>query len=66
MIVAFIEKFQWDEVVLVGDGFNGLGEQFLHCKDAMEAKSWYQQIKNTGALVLLKGSRSMQMEKVTD
>jgi UDP-N-acetylmuramoyl-tripeptide--D-alanyl-D-alanine ligase len=66
MLVKYIEKFHWEAVVLVGEGFKGIGEQFLHCKDAMEAKSLYQQIKNTGALVLLKGSRSMQMEKVID
>lgn len=66
MLVKYIEKFHWDAVVLVGEGFKGIGEQYLHFDDALEAKSWYRQIKNTGALVLLKGSRSMQMEKVTD
>ena len=66
MLVAFIKRFQWNTVVLVGEGFKGIDEQYLHFDDALDAKTWYQQIKNTGALVLLKGSRSMQMEKVID
>jgi UDP-N-acetylmuramoyl-tripeptide--D-alanyl-D-alanine ligase len=40
MLVRYIEKFHWDAVVLVGEGFKGIGEQYLHFDDALEAKSW--------------------------
>jgi len=63
-LVKLISGQQWYKVVLVGKDYRDLPDGFIHFNDAAEAAGWYkaQDLKN--AQVLIKGSRSMQMEKV--
>ena len=63
-LVNLISKHQWHKVVLVGNDYKNLPGDFAHFNDAAEAKTWYSQQHLTNAQVLIKGSRSMQMEKV--
>lgn len=65
-LVNIINKNKWHKVVLVGKDYKGLPEGFIHFKDVSAAKNWYKEQHLSGALVLLKGSRSMQMEKVLE
>lgn len=63
-IIDTISKYQWQQVVLVGGDFLKLSHSFLQFANAAEAKEWYngQNMDNTS--ILIKGSRSMQMEKI--
>ncbi|MFT3908765.1 MAG: UDP-N-acetylmuramoyl-tripeptide--D-alanyl-D-alanine ligase [Ferruginibacter sp.] len=65
-LVEQIKKNTWQHVVLVGNDFIDLPAGFIHFNNVSEAKAWYkkQEFKNTQ--VLIKGSRSMQMEKLLE
>ena len=61
-----IQQYPWEEVVLVGGDFSNLSHHFHYFSDSTEAKEWLR-IKNPqNAQILLKGSRSMKMEKVIE
>ena len=64
-IIDLIKKYSWKEVVLVGGDFLNLSHPFLSFENSLLAKEWFVQttIPKT-ANILVKGSRSMQMEKV--
>jgi UDP-N-acetylmuramoyl-tripeptide--D-alanyl-D-alanine ligase len=64
LLIDQIKKSNWKEVVLVGKEFEKTKHPFHQLKDADEAKKWLQQQKFEGSSMLIKGSRSMQMEKV--
>jgi UDP-N-acetylmuramoyl-tripeptide--D-alanyl-D-alanine ligase len=63
-IVALIRTFKWDAVVLVGGDFGKIKQEFIYLPNSEEAKIWFQQKGFENAYVLVKGSRSMQMEKI--
>jgi UDP-N-acetylmuramoyl-tripeptide--D-alanyl-D-alanine ligase len=65
-IVNLILKYEWYKVVLVGNDYKNLPADFLHFNDSLKAKKWFeeQHLKNTQ--LLIKGSRSMQMEKIIE
>ncbi len=65
-LVKLINQNQWHKVVLVGNDYKDLPAGFIHFNNAGEAKEWYQQQGLNNAQVLIKGSRSMQMEKVLE
>ncbi|HMG81466.1 MAG TPA: UDP-N-acetylmuramoyl-tripeptide--D-alanyl-D-alanine ligase [Ferruginibacter sp.] len=65
-IVALINKYKWDAVVLVGGDYNKIVNNFTYFNNSTEAKDWLQQQKFTDTMLLVKGSRSMQMEKVLE
>jgi UDP-N-acetylmuramoyl-tripeptide--D-alanyl-D-alanine ligase len=52
-------------VVLVGGDFMKIDHPFIKMHNADEAASWYRRQKFIDTYFLIKGSRSMQMEKVT-
>ena len=63
-IIDLIKKYNWKAVVLVGGDFRKLDHPFISMENAAAAKEWLsaQQFQHTSFLI--KGSRSMQMEKV--
>lgn len=63
-IVDLINEYPWQQVVLVGGDFSKVKHQHLFFKDSGEAEKWYQQQKFYNTHILIKGSRSMQMEKI--
>ncbi len=65
-LVNLISKTSWHKVVLVGNDYRNLPRNFIHFNNASEAKDWYKKQELTNAQVLIKGSRSMQMEKVLE
>ncbi len=65
-IIKLIEQHPWKQVVLVGKSFAVAKDGFLKFETADQAKSWFQQQHFENAQVLIKGSRSMQMEKVLE
>jgi len=63
-LVDQIKKMNWKQVVLVGGEFQKIKHPFYQFKNADEAAEWLQQQKFENTSMLIKGSRSMQMEKV--
>lgn len=65
-IVDLINQHQWKEVVLVGGDFLKIEHPFHKFNNATEAAAWYRQQQLQNSYILIKGSRSMQMEKVLE
>jgi len=65
-IIDLIKKYSWKEVVLVGGDFLHLSHPFLSFENSLKAKEWFRQQHFQNSYVLVKGSRSMQMEKVLE
>lgn len=65
-IIELIDRYQWKAVVLVGGDFNKVPHQYLYFPNALEAKQWLQQQAYLGVNLLVKGSRSVQMEKLLE
>jgi UDP-N-acetylmuramoyl-tripeptide--D-alanyl-D-alanine ligase len=65
-IIELIDKYKWKHVVLTGGDFLKTDHRYLKTKNAIEAKDWFRQQQPNHSTILIKGSRSMQMEKVLD
>ncbi|MCE3281570.1 MAG: UDP-N-acetylmuramoyl-tripeptide--D-alanyl-D-alanine ligase [Chitinophagaceae bacterium] len=65
-IVRLLQQYNWDQVVLVGGDYSNIAHPFIYLEDASAARSWYQKQQLNDAYVLIKGSRSMKMEKVLE
>lgn len=65
-IIDYINQFKWQSVVLVGGDYKQAQHTFTYFDSSSEAATWLadQQLSNT--YILIKGSRSMQMEKILD
>jgi UDP-N-acetylmuramoyl-tripeptide--D-alanyl-D-alanine ligase len=63
-IVELIKKYPWNEVVLVGGDFLKIDHPFTKMNNSTEAAEWFKQKNFHDTYLLIKGSRSMQMEKV--
>jgi UDP-N-acetylmuramoyl-tripeptide--D-alanyl-D-alanine ligase len=66
MILELIQQYSWKNVVLVGGDFLKLQHPFLQFNNSSEAADWYRNQNFNGNYILIKGSRSMQMEKVLE
>lgn len=65
-IIDLVEKYQWKEVALVGGDFLKLSHPFLAFENSSKAKDWFTKQNFQNSSILVKGSRSMQMEKVIE
>ncbi len=65
-LVDEIKKHPWHYVVLVGDAFKNTGHPYLQFDNSIQAKEWFQQADIQDSHILVKGSRSMQMEKIME
>jgi len=65
-IINVIDNYKWKAVVLVGGDYHKIEHTFINFENSLQAKEWFtrQQFNNTQ--ILIKGSRSMQMEKVLE
>jgi UDP-N-acetylmuramoyl-tripeptide--D-alanyl-D-alanine ligase len=62
--VALLQQTAWKAVVLVGGHFAQVAHNYLYFDTADAAADWWRANFETGQTLLIKGSRSMQMEKV--
>ena len=63
-IINVIGNYKWQTVVLVGGDYHKLNHQYINLENSLQAKDWFNQQQFENTQVLIKGSRSMQMEKV--
>ncbi len=66
LIVDLIKKYAWKKVVLVGGDFMKTDHPFQQFENAGQAKEWLQKQAFENTTLLIKGSRSVQMEKVLE
>lgn len=65
-IIDLIKQNKWKQVILVGGDFIKIGHPFLSFTNSIQAKDWWQQQHFENTHFLVKGSRSMQMEKIVE
>jgi UDP-N-acetylmuramoyl-tripeptide--D-alanyl-D-alanine ligase len=65
-IIREIEKYKWKDVLLVGGDFMKTKHPFRQFANTTDAGEWLKKANVEHAYLLVKGSRSMQMEKVLD
>ncbi len=65
-IIEVIQQNNWKAVVLVGGDFLKTNHSYLSFNNSAEAKIWLAQQHFENTHLLVKGSRSMQMEKVLE
>ncbi len=63
-IIDLIGKHPWHSVALVGGDFQKLQHPYWSFANAKEAREWFLQQQFNEAYILIKGSRSMGMERV--
>ncbi len=65
-LVDLLAKFIWKEVVLIGGDFINTKHAFKYLNNAAEGRSWFKKQQYQDGLLLIKGSRSIQMEKILE
>jgi UDP-N-acetylmuramoyl-tripeptide--D-alanyl-D-alanine ligase len=65
-IMSLIDQNQWEAVVLVGKEFKSVNHKYINFDDALQARAWLKKKNFENVQMLIKGSRSMQMEKVLE
>ena len=63
-IITLIDQFPWYAVILVGNNFKEIQSGYRHFNTSEEAGDWFKKEQIKEATVLIKGSRSMKMEKI--
>ena len=65
-IVELIKKNTWSKVVLVGGDFLKFEHPFIQFENSTQAREWWKQQHFENVHALIKGSRSMLMEKILE
>lgn len=65
-IVETIKKYEWDKVILVGGDFGKIEHSFTYLPTSAEAAEWAKKQYFNDSYILIKGSRSIAMEKVLE
>ena len=65
-IISLIDQHKWYAVVLVGNNFKEINHHYINFDNAQQARDWLKKEEIENARILIKGSRSMQMEKVLE
>lgn len=63
-LADLLQRTHWHAVVLVGGDFSRIQHPYLYLENAAAAAQWLQQQQFTDTYILVKGSRSIGMEKV--
>jgi len=65
-LLQLISKHKWNNVILVGNNFKSLSHNYMHFDNADSVKHWLKKQGLQNSHLLIKGSRSIQMEKVIE
>ena len=65
-IIELINHFKWNAVVLVGGDFLRCSHNYISLNNSEEAKEWFEKKNFQHTSILIKGSRSMKMEKILE
>ena len=65
-IVCLLQKYTWQQVVLTGVDYKNVPTNFIHFTTTEATTNWYKKQNFKNCTILIKGSRSMGMERVLD
>ncbi|HTM66941.1 MAG TPA: UDP-N-acetylmuramoyl-tripeptide--D-alanyl-D-alanine ligase [Flavipsychrobacter sp.] len=65
-LIAFINKYKWKEVLLVGKEFSGLTDDYKWFSTSSEAAAFISNNKPENTSILIKGSRGSKMENLLE
>lgn len=65
-LITLLESLQLSQVILVGGDFGKTSHPFRYFRDTTAASAWVAAHKPANGLLLIKGSRSMGMEKLLE
>ncbi len=63
-LIQFITQYQWEKVILVGGDFKKIRHSFIYFDTVAQASDWYQNQHLENVMLLIKGSRSIEMEDI--
>ncbi|MGX5818522.1 UDP-N-acetylmuramoyl-tripeptide--D-alanyl-D-alanine ligase [Chitinophaga lutea] len=63
-LADLLQQRHWDAVVLVGTEFARIQHPYIYLETSEEARKWLEQQRFENTFILVKGSRSVGMEKV--
>lgn len=65
-IIELIKKYSWKNVLLVGGDFLKIDHPFQSFENSIQVKEWLKENQFENTQFLIKGSRSIQMEKAIE
>ncbi len=65
-LVELIGRYKWKEVALTGIEFSNITHEYQFFENEEQTRKWFLNSSLNNCLILVKGSRSMQMEKVVN
>lgn len=65
-LIQLIQQNEWKQVVLVGGDFKNIEHPYLFFNTSTDARDWFLQQNFQHSYFLIKGSRSMAMEKILE
>jgi UDP-N-acetylmuramoyl-tripeptide--D-alanyl-D-alanine ligase len=65
-LIDLIAKYNWKDVILVGGDFLKTSHSYRSFPDSAAAANWFRNQKFENSYILVKGSRSMKMEKLVE
>ncbi len=65
-IIHLLQQYNWTRVVLVGGDYAKIAHQYIFFENSDKARDWFEQQQFKNSYILIKGSRSMKMEKVLE
>jgi UDP-N-acetylmuramoyl-tripeptide--D-alanyl-D-alanine ligase len=66
LVIQTILQYSWNEVILVGGDFGKISHSFTYFNTSLEAATWTKKQDFQNSYILIKGSRSVQMEKILE
>ena len=66
MLVALLDEYKWDGVILVGSEFRGISDKYLWFATSAEAAAYVKEQMPADASILIKGSRGSRMELLAE
>jgi UDP-N-acetylmuramoyl-tripeptide--D-alanyl-D-alanine ligase len=65
-LISLIGQNDWKAVVLIGGDFLKINHPYLSFSNVNEAKEWFTEQRFTDSHILVKGSRSVKLEKILE
>jgi len=65
-IISVINDHPWEAVVLVGGDYHKTKHPYINFESALQAQDWFRKQNFENTQFLIKGSRSMAMEKILE
>jgi UDP-N-acetylmuramoyl-tripeptide--D-alanyl-D-alanine ligase len=65
-IIKIIDGYKWTNVILVGNNFKNIKSNYIYLNTSHQARQWFIEQNFKNSHILIKGSRSMMMEKILE